>query len=257
MKFEVLTVTPDMARSWLATGRTNRPVTQLLVNKYAADMRTGRWRLTKEAISFDAEGCLDDGQHRLHGVIAANAPVRMAVVWDAPLDQFEVLDSGRTRTFGQRLAIEGYRNYQEVAAATRMVIKYLKFPDVVWTGYMIVTESEMREYLDAHSIDGSDAAAARRARLLTPAAWIAINHIITTTAPSVDAWEGFRGPILSGIGLTAGDPRLALRNYATQKWGGGQSYILAGLVAWNHYVNGRTIQFIKASRAQLPMPKPE
>jgi hypothetical protein len=255
MKFEVVDVTPDMARDWLATNIVNRPVSRIAVAKYASDMRSGRWRLTKEAISFDTDGRLDDGRHRLFAVIDADTAVTFTVITDAPIDQFEVLDSGRARNLGQILAMEGQPNPFNVAAAARTVLRYRLYPDVVWTGTTIVTAMQCKEYLIRHPIASDGLTTIRRRRVLTPTAWLALQHVVATMSPHADMWDEFSDGVLTGAGLDIGDPRLAVANWQGQRWGDGQGVFMAGLLAWNHWVDGTKIKHLRSRRDQLPMPK--
>ncbi|KAF7277615.1 hypothetical protein GWI33_002970, partial [Rhynchophorus ferrugineus] len=77
---QVETITPDLARQYLAFNTHNRNVRSYRVKGYAADMRDGRWTLNGEAIKFSADGTLLDGQHRLQAVIEADVAVQMLVV---------------------------------------------------------------------------------------------------------------------------------------------------------------------------------
>lgn len=259
MEFEIVTVTPDLARQWLATMGTNRSVSRSTVNRYAADMRAGRWRLTKEAISFDERGRLDDGQHRLLAQIEADVNVTFAVIRDAPNDQFEVLDSGRPRTLGSVFTMEGVTNGSHVVAAVRTVLRYQLFPDTVWSGTSAnITNMQILDYYNAFGMSDEGLSQARQYHVLTPSTWLSLQHIITTSAPSADRWPEFAEATLLGVNLPLGDARLALRNWQQGlRWGNGQSHLLAGITAWNHWINRRNTQFIRAARGQLPMPKPQ
>lgn len=113
-KVKVLLVTPDMAERWLNTNTHNRPLRNHLVQKYAAAMRNGEWKLTPEPIAFskpyrDANGndvkeTLINGQHRLWAIVESNVPVEMTVWWGCEPDEFLVIDQNAPRTFGDVLA---------------------------------------------------------------------------------------------------------------------------------------------------------
>jgi hypothetical protein len=158
--------------------------------------------------------------------------------------------------------MEGTVNGNVVAAAARIVVRYHRYPDKVWSGAAAqVTPAEVREYAQANDFDLSHQAAVRHMRFVTPSAWVAFAHIIATQSPSVDAWPLFVEGAVDGVGLQLGDPRLALRNMGGPssgrvKWGNGQSDVLACLMTWNHWLNGKNVQFIRAARGSLPMPKP-
>lgn len=78
-EFKIIEVTPDMAREWLKHNPNNRSINHKLVSAYSQQMFTNNWDITGQAISFDINGNLIDGQHRLSAVIMANKPVRMLV----------------------------------------------------------------------------------------------------------------------------------------------------------------------------------
>lgn len=111
---KVILVTPDIAERWLEANTHNRPIRQHVVDKYAAAMKRGEWRLTPEAIMFskpytDAEGkevreTLINGQHRLWAVLNSGVSVEMTVWWGCEPDEFEVVDQNAVRTFGDILS---------------------------------------------------------------------------------------------------------------------------------------------------------
>lgn len=103
-----MTVTPVMAANWLdhANSR-NRPISQAVVDRYARDMRGGRWRLTHQGIAFDPNGVLLDGQHRLWAVFYAEVPVEMHVWFNVSPDSLMVIDGGRGRGLADHLRLGG------------------------------------------------------------------------------------------------------------------------------------------------------
>lgn len=99
---EWVTVTPQKAAEWLKTAQDNyRNVSEKTVLSYAIAMENGEWGENGETIKFDSEGRMWDGQHRLHAVVLADAPVKMLVVYNVE-DQRGV-DVGKNRTLGDYL----------------------------------------------------------------------------------------------------------------------------------------------------------
>lgn len=263
MHMKVMTVTPALARDWLQRNAHNRNLSERTVGVYARDMIAGRWALTSEPIAFDPDGNLLNGQHRLSAVALANVSVPMSVVFDAPRDQFAVIDQGLRRSTGQVLAMEGVSYATHVAAAARMILRYERMPGNVWGGGgrlgvgAVGTNTEVLTFLRDHKLTIPDhIGEVRRLAGTTQAVWIALAYIVDTYSPNRDAWDDFNDGVATGANLSPGDSRLALRNYRpTVRWGSGQALLLAGLIAWNHFVAGRDVQMIRASRAQLPMPR--
>ena len=121
-------VTPTIAKAWLAkakeSGFENRYIQQTVVNSYADTMRQGKWMLNGEALVFDQNGILINGQHRLNAVIKADRDIEFLVVDGVDHKAFSTFDCGRNRTLGQLLSMNGVENYNIcasiVAAATIM-----------------------------------------------------------------------------------------------------------------------------------------
>jgi hypothetical protein len=257
MTFEVEKITPDQAAKYLAHNRRNRRLSPTVVRNYARDMAAGRWRLTSEPIAFNASGDLDNGQHRLEAVRVAGVPVEFAVVRNASPDQFEAIDQGYKRTTAQVLAMDGYENATGVSGAARMVLRYLRYPGIVWAGSGApISTAEILDYLATYNIATDGYWGVRKLRTLNPSSGLAAEHIVGLQSTSADSWQRFSDGVLNGIGLDAGDPRLALRVYSGEKWGAGQSHLMATILAWNHFLNGKSVNFLRAARGQLPMPRP-
>src|SRR6185369_9847998 len=113
LSVSVIEVTPEMAEKWLERNHpSNRPISWGAVEAFAKDMRSGAWRLTHQAVCFDAEGYLIDGQHRLHAVKQAEVPVRLLVMKNAEGSFHDPIDRGRPRSVATIMGVAG----REVAA---------------------------------------------------------------------------------------------------------------------------------------------
>jgi len=103
MKNDYCIITPDMAKSWLATQTTNRKVNQDRLRRYTLDMINGKWAVNGESIKFK-NGVLVDGQHRLLAIIKANIPVKILVV---NVEDATMIDRGQERSMFQSLHMMG------------------------------------------------------------------------------------------------------------------------------------------------------
>jgi len=112
-------VTPELAAAILSEGSRNRNIRRKDVIRYAADMKQGLWATTGEAIKFDQDGSLLDGQHRLSAVVDAQITVPMLFVYDIPRASQDVMDSGRRRSLADQLAMRGAGNCNRLAAAIK------------------------------------------------------------------------------------------------------------------------------------------
>lgn len=115
----VVRVTPDLARAWLKNNTRNRPLSAVVVKRYAETMARGEWTLNGEPVIFGDDGCLSSGQHRLEACIRANTPFTTLVVRGAPAETFTTLDTHRVRTASDVLSIKGHKNAHTLGAAAR------------------------------------------------------------------------------------------------------------------------------------------
>jgi len=126
MQIEIRDISPALAEEMLSTNaNNNRRKSQNLIRQYARDMIAGKWEITGEAIKFDTNGRLIDGQHRLSAVIASKKTVRMAVITGLAPKVIHVLDTGKSRSGQDALTIAGFtENANHVSALARKIIGY-------------------------------------------------------------------------------------------------------------------------------------
>jgi hypothetical protein len=125
------TVTPAMAREWLAEMGVNRNVKEASVAMYASDMANGNWKLSPQGIAFDENGTVFDGQHRLHAVIRSEASVPMLIIRGFPVHQgsmktMDIVDCGVVRSLADRIKLMGChsKNPNLVCAVSRQLAKF-------------------------------------------------------------------------------------------------------------------------------------
>lgn len=104
MRTEIRTVTPALAKIWLYQNKNNRAIRKHIVDNYAEQMKDGKWDLTGQGITFDENGDLIDGQHRLNAIIKSNTPVEMLIVWDAKKSYG--YDCGLKRSYTDRILMK-------------------------------------------------------------------------------------------------------------------------------------------------------
>ena len=112
------------ARRLLATNTGNRHISQRRVAQFAAQMRSGHFENTGEPIIVSDEGILNDGQHRLHAVVAADAAVEMDIRFGIPRRAFVNTDTGAARSSADVLSIRGVAGASQIAMALRLLIAY-------------------------------------------------------------------------------------------------------------------------------------
>ena len=102
-------VTPELALRWLEADKKvwdkqetphNRPLRQMVVERYARDMKTGRWQYNPaDAICFgEDQKTIINGQHRLWAIVEANTAIEADVVMNVPIAIQTVIDGSIPRT---------------------------------------------------------------------------------------------------------------------------------------------------------------
>lgn len=212
------TITPDMAKDFLVRNHSNRNVIKSRVAEYAEAMRTGKWRTTHEGIAIGAEGVLYDGQHRLKAIVEANVPIVLHVMRGLSPESRQVIDTGRSRSASDNIAIvEGVHLHRTQAAAL----------NVIWMATIAksvarnANADEVRETLLKH-LAGYEAmkhALGTSKRGLTRAGFTAaFIYAYPTSAEKITfAVRKF----MDGAGLSKVDPMYVLREYALSTGEGG------------------------------------
>lgn len=219
MKSTIKVITPAKAESLLQRNTGNRTVRPRRVDQYAKQIINGQWRLTGEAIKVATDGSLLDGQHRLLAVIKAGIPTEFLVVEGLSPEVYTVLDSGLGRTVGDALAGEGFSASKEIGAVAKLVIGVQSgFNPRNTEAMALVTRPDIMAFCAEHHdlVDQS----VREARTIhtkvagSRLAWGALYALCALKHGDGGAHiNEFFTTVGEGANLTAGDPRLALRNW--------------------------------------------
>lgn len=108
---EVVRITPAMAKEILPSRAKNRTLTANTYGPLLADMLNGRWAFNGQPISFDSEGKLIDGQHRLSALSEAGDYGKcldgfdFLVLRGLPSEAMDTTDIGRKRSFADQVNI--------------------------------------------------------------------------------------------------------------------------------------------------------
>lgn len=116
---ELVLITPDWAAAKLkeldevvAAGKfRQRPPRHRAIQRYAQDMKAGKWKTTHQGIALSPEGLLLDGQNRLWAVVESGVSVKMMVTYNQDPDTMDALDDGIVRSLGQKLMLADGSTY--------------------------------------------------------------------------------------------------------------------------------------------------
>lgn len=281
---EVVTIeliTPAMADEWLAKNTHNRDLRGTRVVNHAGALLRGEWKLVGDAIVFDEDGKLANGQHRLSAISLAGQMaaeqdrdfegIRAVVLRGVEADAQEVMDQGLSRKLGDALKLRKERHYT-VLAASLGYLHRLKYAEV--TGNINYSDSAERPttpqsliLLEKHpEIRDFTLKAMTLNRVLKMRSGVAAALYYTFSQLDADETEAFFGQLLSGEGLKGGDPILALRrqliNEKLSAKGRMPHYRESALIikGWNYWREGRHVQTLSwhfggSHREAFPIPK--
>jgi len=103
---KVITITPEMATSFLERNTSNRPIRKPAVAFLKNSILRGEWITTHQGIAFDEHGVLIDGQHRLMAIASSGMSVEIMVTWGIERKAFSVIDTLTPRKLSDLLGID-------------------------------------------------------------------------------------------------------------------------------------------------------
>lgn len=285
MKTEVHNVNLQKARDWAeknlpyqrGESNTNRPMSQRKVNQYAFDMLSGKWRLTHQGIGFAKSGFMKDGQHRIMAIIQAaeqgatmgeevlppnpKISIQMQVTFGLEDDVFDVLDTGLPRSAAQVLAIAGYSNQSQLAAAARLLFMYDNLDFKFWRSTKISNHEILKTVQDSGIVEYIP-----YATVLSPVGFIpssvTAGYYVCERALPTGPHEEFLDAITNGLNYNGtDDPRRVLREYMVRSKGqpkvrrDAAMHMALYIIAWNDFAKKRKRNTI-SWRTTMAFPQP-
>lgn len=101
----------------------NRRKKPVAITQYAADMLNGQYTLDHQAIAFNSDGELCDGQNRLHGGVESETPFPTLIVFNIPEDSMINIDSGNKRSVVDASRIAGHELRNQRASAIKFLVQ--------------------------------------------------------------------------------------------------------------------------------------
>lgn len=218
--FEILEITPAMAAVILENNDNNRPIYRNVVRKFTSDIKNGLFQMNGETIIVANDGSLNDGQHRLLAVIAANRNIRTAIMFGATRESRMTVDMGQSRVTADVLHMNGVKNTTATGATSRLLLMYDQgiFHDSGATSEKIVeilTKQRIVDFYKAHGprIDYSVAETCNVPFFKKGgvSAWAAAHFLINSK--DMIAADIFFKRAGSGESLERGNPILTLRQH--------------------------------------------
>lgn len=254
--YEIVDVTPALAKQWLGANTHNRNPRPFKVAAYARDMRAGAWAVgAGEPISFSIDGVLLNGQNRLLAVIAAGVTVRLTVARNVNPEAQDKMDNCAVRTGGDALALLGHKNTRWLAAAARLALRVEHHIDQP-------TIHEIEQYVDDNpglTTAVNFASSMVRKHTDVPPAPASVAFMWFADVDP-DAAQEFWGGIIQARTDGPGDPRYALINRLRTARAHGatltpEQHLWILVRAWNAWRSGERLARIQLPSDVLPLPR--
>lgn len=205
--------TPKMAREILDNRNTrNRPISAYARDKIMIALESGEFVTNGETIVFDEDGVLVNGQHRLQAIWESGIPASIYCIFDVPSTSFQTIDTNKTRSGADTLAVNGYRNRFILSSAARLLSQHVRGRRAGRSKSAVDRASNTRtlKVVAAHPRLADVCADSHKFRNLASPAGIAFVWYVCNEIDAQKASTFFM-QLLSGEGLSRGMPAHTLR----------------------------------------------
>lgn len=253
-------LTPGLAGVLLDRNSKNRPIREVKLAQFRADLLTSRWRHNLESIKLHRDGSLADGQHRCTIVQELQIPMTVEVGFGLDDDDVSALDLGAPRSPGDKAAIAGMANPMIITSIARLVIGYESTGGSgLGRASHISTPAVLARCRTDQSLPpAADFAARHKSRVPgVPASVVGFCWYLFASIHHEDA-NTYMGQLGSGADLKLGDPAYTVREYLirrTAKNGlsvGRERRIEAIMRGWNAFRDGRSFRSVNTDHARFP-----
>jgi hypothetical protein len=264
-EYREIEISPALAPKILDLNVSNRPLRRSDVEEWKRKIAIGEFATTHQGMAMDSTPGLQDGQHRLTAIAEGETSVRVWMLVGADPAVFSKIDAGRNRTPADVLALMGESDAFALGALIRLVYLYNntsgkggRFSNVRVTNAMVLEQFT------------TDADNYRRA-LVVGRRMLAGQCPMSRTAASAGYYlmckgnkravvDDFFEGMITGVGLSHGDSRLALRRLVSNtKDGRSRTTAMEQLAwllkTWEYWITGRTDRVVLTWRKDEALPR--
>lgn len=253
LQTQIVELTPELAEKLLEANTHNRAISPYRLNQLTEQILADEWVLNGEAIKIAADGTLLDGQHRCAAVVKAGKSIETLVITGLPNMSQETMDTGKSRTLADILALRGIPNAVSVASVVTGILAAERYGfgnAFVRNNTTVITNGAALQRLENDpfilGIPERVATAARNSDL-TMKVLGTLYYFFHQINPE-DA-EFFIDRLEDGADLDEGSPILVLRKAAKalkEAKGARNARYLGAVVikAWNAYREGKSIRLL-------------
>lgn len=253
---DIVTITPVLATLMMERNPINRPINKRSTNEIKQDLANGKFVFNGQPIIISDTGVLNDGQHRLRTVIETGISIEAVVVFGPSEASRFTVDSGRSKTVSNFLAMKG-RKYSLVLGASvnyttqwRQVgrIVYGSFEDKPTKQKILAAADEIK------GIDTSVEFTAPAMKTVRSHAVLAFCHNVFWKKSSRENADFFLSKLIDGDGLRKGDPIYFCRQKLLSMGRGHDAGTRAELIfkCWNAWRTNSKIEVFRATGKALP-----
>jgi len=260
----LVTVTPAKATTWMekANGH-NRTLSVAYVKRLVAAFNRDEYLFTGDTIKFDTDGYLVDGQHRLAAIAKSGVERKLLVVNGLNPEAIHVIDAeSRSRTLGDVLQIEGFKNARGLAGVVKVAWPMEQKGVGQTSGQGRLTMQQALDFIDRRpSLELSTTYGRNLAKAemnpLTPSEYGAFWDIMSLAHYDVAA--EFFDAVAYGYGKKGDNAPIVRRriqhHVATQQHRS-KAYVMTVFIkGWNAEVEGRSLKQIQV-RLDEKIPSP-
>jgi hypothetical protein len=249
----IVTIKPEAASIFLQLNVKNRKMKAANFTKLTTDMSSGNFRFTGESITFDQDGRLLNGQHRLTACVHTGVAIEVVIVTGVATIAQSNMDAGSPRSLRDTLELN-HEQYPAILAPILVGIQSWERGERNQDASGKTTDTTSLEFLAAHPEVRDIAKEAYRLSVKIPglsAKQIGV-YIWVFDKLNVNDRVAFFDKLVTGTNLSEGDPILVLRNFlhrdakSTQKV---SKYYRTAVTskAWNAYRDGSKIGVLRFS----------
>lgn len=248
---EIVTLTPALAALILEHNPKNRPLSKRNLDELKQDIANGRFAFNGEGIIISDTGILNDGQHRCQAVIETGVSIQTLICFGPREETRFTVDSGRSKSVSNYLAMKGKTYTHILGAATGYVLEYREHGSLLHYGS--VSKPSKAAILsavdDLRGIEASVGFTAPAMKTVRSHAVLAFCHHVLSRRAGFEAADQFILSLIEGDGLKRGDPLHFCRNRLLGFGRGVKARDRAELIfkSWNAWRTGSTIQLFRAS----------
>ena len=234
----------------------NRNLSKTTIITYVDQMVRGQWKLTSQTITFDKDGLLIDGQHRLAAVVKSKLSQTFLIARGGNHDDiFKTYDTGKKRSAGDVLSIENIKNANGISGTIKKQIKLTKLYSNIDSGIRMMTNKDVLDVYSEHpeqyqEIYKFSVKCIKKLKLYSPTKLSGIISYLTLTKKHdqnyvFEFFEAlhFNTPHESSVISLLRDK--LINSMLSQS--NLSEVIQVGLIkkAWNYYVSGKDVKLIK------------